>query len=38
MLILPAGAKSLRFRPVLDFTRENVDVAIQRITVALDKL
>ncbi|MEM7160418.1 MAG: L-lysine 6-transaminase [Myxococcota bacterium] len=38
VLILPAGARSLRFRPVLDFTRDHVDLAITRIKAALDKL
>lgn len=33
--MLPSGEKSLRFRPVLDFTRANVDLAVERIEAAL---
>ncbi len=38
VMILPAGSNSLRFRPVLDFRREHVDLAITRIKSALDKM
>ncbi|MEM9456970.1 MAG: L-lysine 6-transaminase [Myxococcota bacterium] len=38
VMILPAGARSLRFRPVLDFSRDHVDLAITRIKAALDKM
>ncbi|MCH9682471.1 MAG: L-lysine 6-transaminase [Deltaproteobacteria bacterium] len=38
VLILPAGERSLRFRPVLDFSRDHVDLAITRIKAALDRL
>ena len=37
-LILPCGSVSLRFRPVLDFGREDVDLAIERIGAALRSL
>lgn len=38
VMILPAGHRSVRFRPVLDFRREHVDLAITRIKSALDKM
>lgn len=38
MLMLPCGSVSLRFRPVLDVTREQVDLALDRIEAALEKL
>ena len=38
MLILPAGSQSLRFRPVLDVTKDHIDLAISRIKLALDQL
>ncbi len=37
-LILPSGAKSLRFRPVLDFGRADVDLAIDRLSTAVSAL
>ncbi len=38
VLILPAGSNSLRFRPVLDFSRELVDLAMTKIKAALDQM
>jgi L-lysine 6-transaminase len=38
VILLPAGAQSIRFRPALDLKREHVDLAIQRIKLVLDKL
>ncbi|MCA9653612.1 MAG: L-lysine 6-transaminase [Myxococcales bacterium] len=38
VLILPAGSQSLRFRPVLDVTKDHIDLAISRIKLALDQL
>jgi L-lysine 6-transaminase len=37
-LILPCGPRSIRFRPVLDFTRAHVDEGIDRISRSLRKL
>lgn len=37
-LILPCGDRSLRFRPVLDFANEHVELAAQRIRTALAEL
>jgi L-lysine 6-transaminase len=38
VLILVCGARSLRFRPVLDFSRADVDLAVAKITASLKKL
>ncbi|MCA9706845.1 MAG: L-lysine 6-transaminase [Myxococcales bacterium] len=38
VLLLPAGSQSIRFRPILDLTREHVDLAIARIEQALDEM
>jgi len=38
VLILVCGARSLRFRPVLDFSRADVDLAVAKITATLKKL
>lgn len=38
VLVLPAGSQTIRFRPVLDLTREHVDLAITRIKAALDAM
>ena len=38
VLILPCGEKSLRFRPFLDFGRNDVDTAIQKIRSSLEAL
>lgn len=35
VIMLPSGERSLRFRPVLDFTRDHVDDAVARIGRAL---
>jgi 4-aminobutyrate aminotransferase-like enzyme len=32
------GARSLRFRPVLDFSRADVDLAVAKIAASLKKL
>jgi L-lysine 6-transaminase len=37
-LILPCGPRSIRFRPVLDFTRAHVDEGIDRIARSLAKV
>jgi len=36
VIMLPSGERSLRFRPVLDFTRAHVDEAVNRIRRALE--
>jgi L-lysine 6-transaminase len=38
VLILPAGAKSIRFRPALDFDEAGVDLAMDRLRAALGEL
>lgn len=37
-LILPCGAQSLRFRPVLDFRRDDVDRTIETLIAAIEAL
>jgi L-lysine 6-transaminase len=37
-LILPCGAASLRFRPVLDFSRQDADLAVEKLSASLRKL
>lgn len=38
LMVLPCGSRSLRVRPVLDFTKDHVDEAIRRMRTALGKL
>lgn len=38
VIILASGQKSIRFRPVLDFTEAHADLAVERITRALGAL
>ena len=38
LLILPCGAQSIRFRPVLDISRPDIDEAIDRLARVVAKL
>jgi L-lysine 6-transaminase len=38
VLILPCGERSVRFRPILDFTRDDVDLAATKLRAALRRM
>lgn len=38
VLILVCGSRALRFRPVLDFSRDDVDLAVEKITASIKAL